>query len=204
MNKVYYKMILDDPATASFCSFPKDYFGTLNDYHDFVEAVREEKGYADTREAFAQFLNGNSLAQHTVCYNKTPILRLASLIGKEHFELDETEWDHENVYGCTYKMRAERISAEQILFRCEDHFYRCIRPTFYGLQFKSREDAEWQDVGSQLWGNKGIIQVTGREHKFRLFVVEKESQKLDVVLSEMWFPQYLNFKTACDEIFGNG
>ena len=47
MNKVYYKMILDDPAAASFCSFPKDYFGTLNDYHDFVEALREEKGYAE-------------------------------------------------------------------------------------------------------------------------------------------------------------
>lgn len=204
MNKTYYKMLLDDPATASFTSFPKDYFGTLKDFSAFVDAVREEKGYEDTCDAFDQFVNGNSVAQHTVCYNKTPILRLASLIGKERFELDEMEWDHENIYGCTYKMRADRISAEQILFRCEGHYYRCVRPTFYGLQYKSRIDTEWKDVGSQLWGNTGIIQITEKEYSFRLFVVENESAKADEVLAKMWFPQFLNFKTACDEIFGDG
>lgn len=203
MFAVYYKMQLDNMATASFCNLPKDFFGTLQDFQSFLDTATDGKRYVDTRNAFAQFIDGDSSAQHTVCCNKTPVLRLASLTAKERFELNATEWDHKNAYGCIYKMRAERISAEQILIKCEDLYYRCVRPTFYGLQYKTKEDADWEDVGNNLQVNEGIIQITEKEYKFRLFVVEQGPVKLDEALEGMWFPEKLNFKTACDEIFGN-
>ncbi len=204
MNQTYYAMQLEDPATPSFCSFAKDYFGTLQDFQDVMAEMKKADAYADTVNAFEQFMQGDLKAEHTVCYNKIPVLRTAQLIGKERFELDETEWDHENTFGYIYKMRAKRISAEQILFRSGDAYYRCVRPTFYDLQYQAECDAAWHEVGERLWGNLGVVQVQEKEHRFRLFVVEKSSLSPGEVLSEMWTQANLHFGTACDEIFGNG
>ncbi len=55
-----------------------------------------------------------------------------------------------------------------------------------------------------MWGNLGVVQVREKEHRFRLFVVEKSSLSPGEVLSEMWTQDKLHFGTACDEIFGNG
>lgn len=204
MNQTYYTMQLDDPATPSFCSFAKYYFGTLKDFQAVVAEMKKTSAYADTVQAFERFVLGDSKAEHTVCYNKVPVLRTAQLIGKERFELEETEWDHENTFGWIYKMRARHISAEQILFQAENAYYRCVRPTFYGLQYRAEGDADWHEVGERLWGNLGIVQAGEKEHRFRLFVVENCSPNPGEVLPEMWRQDQLRFGTACDEIFGNG
>lgn len=203
MNQIYHKMQLRDPATASFISMPKDYFGSLLDFQGTIDAMKKTGSYADAVVAFTLFANGNRNAEHSVCYNNAPLFVPADLIGKERFELDETRWNHENTYGRVYQMKADRISADQIMFQCGKLYYRCVRPTFYGLQYKTEKDDTWQDVGNKVLGNECIVDVKDGAHKFRLFVTERCSKDPAKVLSEMWLPDKLDFRNACNEIFGD-
>ena len=204
MNKVFYKMQLDDPAMPSFCSFSKDYFGSLQDFKEMIDGMREKGICLETVQAFERYLEGDSCAEHIVCYNKTPILVPARMISIERFNLEETEWDHENTYGCIYKMRADCVAVEQVLFECEDYYYRCVRPIFGGLQYKGEHSSQWLNVGNRLWGNESVVRIDGKVYAFRLFVVEQRSQNLDDILGSMWNQEKLDFRKACDEIFGNG
>ena len=204
MNKLFYKMQLDDPAAPSICSFAKDYFGSLTDFREVIDSMQKNEVYGETVQAFERYLEGDSTAEHTVCYNKTPILLPARIIAMERFDQETTEWDHENTYGCIYRMRADRIATEQMILECEDYYYWCMRPSFWGLQYMEEYGSLWRDVGNRLWGNESVVRIDGKVHAFRLFVVEQRSQNLDDILGSMWNQEKLDFRKACDEIFGNG
>jgi len=62
----------------------------------------------------------------------------------------------------------------------------------------------WRDVGNWPWGNESVVRIDGKVHAFRLFVVEQRSQNLDDIFGSMWNQEKLDFRKACDEIFGNG
>ena len=50
----YYRLLLDDYSAASFTSFDKEYFGTMEDMDGFFKALREDE---DTVERFADLLS---------------------------------------------------------------------------------------------------------------------------------------------------
>ena len=50
----FYRLLLDDYSAASFTSFDKDYFGTLEDIGGLFKAIREDE---DTAERFQDILS---------------------------------------------------------------------------------------------------------------------------------------------------
>ena len=45
----YYRLLLDDYSAASFTSFDKDYFGTLEQIDSFFQAIKSDEDVATGR-----------------------------------------------------------------------------------------------------------------------------------------------------------
>lgn len=207
MSKIeqsYYRIELNDPAAPSFCSFSKPYFGTLADIAEVMDSMKGRGAYPDTIEAFARYLEGELDAEHYICYNKTKLLHPVELIAMERLEVDEAEWEHTNTWGSIYQMRAAKISVTQAVFKDRDDYCRCIRPEFVDLQYNSPHRSCWRAVGRNFWGNTGTIEACGNKCQLTLFVQEEWGTDLDAILANMGDETKLDFRRACDEIFGNG
>ena len=202
INQTLYKIELDDPAVPSFCSFPKAFYGDLNDIAMAIECMERKGVCTDTADAFASYQEGDLEAEHYVCYNKSKLLLPVELIAQEQFEIDELQWDHLNAWECTYKMRASHISVTQAVFKDGENYCRCIRPQFADLQYNGRWHGEWIDI-DRFWGNTGTVEACGNKCWLTLFVQEEWGTDLDATLSNMGDETKLDFRRACDEIFGN-
>ena len=194
----------DDPGSPSFCTFAKNYFGTVFDIGQVMDRMARIGRYPDAVQAFTAFKEGNAEAVHTVCFHKEKLMNPCELIMKEHFVLKDHSWEHENVWGSTYHMHADHIAVDQILLQEEDLYYRCIRPTFSRLDYKTDVNGDWKPVGSQIWGNKAIMQYLCDDHSLALYVLEKRHSDLDTAMAHMGKPELLDFSKVCDEIFGDG
>ena len=204
MNPIYYCIALDDPASPSFCRFAKNYFGTVFAIDHVMDQMAQLGRYPDAVQAFAAFKDGDTEAVHTVCFHKEKLMNPCELIMKEHFVLKDHIWEHENVWESTYHMRAGHIAVDQILLQEEGLYYRCIRPTFSRLDYKTDVNGDWKPVGPQIWGNKAIMQYLCGDHSLALYVLEKRYSDLDTAMAHMCKPDLLDFSKVCDEIFGAG
>ena len=105
----FYRLLLDDYSAASFTSFDKDYFGTLEDIDGLFKAIREDEDTAerfqDILSVYDQYLSGNTKVTHNVAYRDVPFLVRAKVLGAETSVLTNYFWEHVNTWGCIYKMR---------------------------------------------------------------------------------------------------
>ena len=74
MNPIYYCIALDDPGSPSFCTFAKNYFGTVFDIDQVMDRMARIGRYPDAVQAFAAFKDGDTEAVHTVCFHKEKLM----------------------------------------------------------------------------------------------------------------------------------
>ena len=204
MNPIYYRIELDDPATPSFCSFSKSFFGTTFEIADVMDRMSKGERCPATVQAFNSFKDGDANATHTVCFHQEKLMNPCELIMKEHFILQNTTWEHENVWESTYRMAADHVCADQILLQEGEQYYRCIRAAFSNLECLWRINGDWEPVGPQIWGNKAIMQYFCGDHSIALYVLEERYSDLDTAMAHMGKPDLLDYTKICDEIFGDG
>lgn len=204
MNQKYYRIELDDPAEPGFCSVSKSYFGTLSDIAQVVERMDSNGRCPDTVLAFREFLEGNPLAEHRVCNNAQVLMHPVDLLEKQQFELDEVHFDHKNIWDSIRRLRASQIDVEQVLLREGNRYYRCIRPVFADLQYISRIDGTFRDVGTSIWGNKDIMLYANNVHTMALYTLQQQYTDYHCAMADMDQKTLLDYSAACDEIFGDG
>lgn len=72
MNE-YYRLLLDDYSSASFTSFSKEYFGTLDQLKGLFYDMRSDediaKRYSNILSTFEEFLAGENNLTHNVAYD---------------------------------------------------------------------------------------------------------------------------------------
>ena len=103
MDDTLYRLTLDDYSAASFTSFGKSYYGTLEQIGAFIQSLEKDedlKGrYKELTDAFHQYEAGNTNVQHNVAYQKVPLLEPVKLVGTATQRLDNYRWDHTNTWG---------------------------------------------------------------------------------------------------------
>lgn len=64
----YYRLLLDDYSAASFTSFSKEYFGTLEQLNGLFDDIRSKENtaerYSDILSVFDRFLSGEKNLTH--------------------------------------------------------------------------------------------------------------------------------------------
>lgn len=73
-----YRLKLDDYSAASFTSFSKNYFGTLEQLKGLFDGIRSDKknaeSFSDILSVFDRYLAGEKNLTHNVAYQEIPFL----------------------------------------------------------------------------------------------------------------------------------
>lgn len=207
---VYYRLELDDYSAASFTSFGKYYYGTLEDLRSFFDALA---GSEDFKERFTKliatfraFENGREDLKHNVAYREVPFLVPVRLLHREKISLENHAWTHLNTWDCPYYMRCNKVESEHLWLAYGREYCRATKADFANLQYTGHI-GEWRDVRSMLWGFPCIL--TGESSGFRNRLAEPEKYfKTSTEAQQDWEafqrnpdPDYSEF---CNDIFGDG
>lgn len=206
----FYHLLLDDYSAASFTSFDKDYFGTLEQINEFFESIKSDKQMAKHQEyilsIYEQYLAGNKTVTHKVAYRDVPFLVPAKVIGVQKSKLTDYSWEHLNTWHWTYEMKFDIVESEHIWFSCYGKYSRCIQANFTNLQYKGIFD-NYEPMDGMIWGYP--CQITGKNGNLRnrLYVVEKWFKaKEEAMNDQIQFEQSPDpdFSRVLDDIFGDG
>lgn len=205
----YFRLELDDYSSASFCSFGKYYFGTLEEIRTFINAL--DKEYEDSHRelvaAFRAYEIGQTDVTHSVAFQEVPLLTPATLIHTEKVVLKNYAWDHMNTWQSVYKMRCTQVETEHLWLACEGRGFRAIKAAFKRLRHESILGGWRQLSENMLWGFPCILREDAGSFWNTLAEIEKGFQTMEE-LEQDWEefkknpdPQFTEF---CNDIFGDG
>ncbi len=141
----FYRLLLDDYSAASFTSFDKDYFGTLEDIDGLFKAIREDEDTAerfqDILSVYDQYLSGNTKVTHNVAYRDVPFLVPAKVLGAETSVLTNYSWEHVNTWGCIYKMKCDKAERDTSGFPATEATHDASRPGLRTCSTKVQPEA---------------------------------------------------------------
>ena len=95
-KKIIYGVNLNNHFSPSFCSSTKTYFGTLDDIKTFVEGLNNEQ-FAETKEAFKRYLEGDTKVTHYIAYNQHRLIEKAEVLAEEEIELAKKIFERHTV-----------------------------------------------------------------------------------------------------------
>ena len=210
MDNTLYRLMLDDYSAASFTSFGKAYYGTLEQISGFIDSLETDEElegrYTELIAAFRRFCSGDQSVTHNVAYQKVPLLEPVKLIGSTTQRLDNYRWEHKNTWGWPYAMRCDAVETQHYWIAAEGYYARCVIALFENLAYHG-VGHEWNQVGTMLWGFPHIIESSGDLVTNTLLVEEKRfSKRKDMLADKEAFAENrdVNFEAFCNDIFGDG
>ena len=206
----YYRLLLDDYSAASFTSFSKDYYGTLEQIGTLFEAIKQDEELAERQKyilgIYDRYLAGETKISHNVAYQEVPFLIPAKVLGTETTVLTDFSWEHINTWGFPYLVKCDKAECTHIWFSCYGKYSRCIQVQFTNLQCESIT-GKFEPLGSMIWGYPGQIAGDNGDVYNRLFVEEKVfKNKTEAMADKQNFihspdPKFDEF---LNDIFGDG
>ena len=206
----YYRLLLDDYSAASFTSFDKDYFGTLEEINLFFKKMKSNEKIAKQQEyllsVHERFLAGEKVINHTVAYREVPFLVPAKVLAPETSILTNYAWEHLNTWRWPYMMKCDKVECTHIWFSCYGKYSRCIKAQFTNLQYGT-ESEEYKLLGGMIWGFPGIIAGKKGNLYNTLFVEEKVFKNKSEAMKDK--DEFVKkpapiFTKFLDDIFGDG
>lgn len=206
----YYRLLLDDYSAASFTSFSKDYYGTLEQIGGLFGALKQDEELAERQKyiigIYDRYLAGETKISHKVAYREVPFLIPAKVLGTETSVLTDYSWEHINTWGCPYLMRCDKAECTHIWFSCYGKYNRCIQVQFTNLQYENI-NGKYEPLGMMIWGFPEQIAGNHGNVYNRLLVEEKVfKNKAEAMSDRLNFihnpdPQFDEF---LNDIFGDG
>ena len=206
----YYRLLLDDYSAASFTSFDKDYFGTLEQLEGFFQAIKADEDMAKRQEyilsVYEQFLAGKKTISHSVAHREVPFLVPAKILGEEKTVLTNHAWEHLNTWQCPYQMRCDKAESTHLWVSCYGKYSRVIQTKFTNLYYDGIGNGYRKFDGS-TWGFPHQIEFGGINTHCRLFVEEKVFKNKAAAMNDrinfMHEPDPI-FDRVLDDIFADG
>lgn len=197
---------LDDHFRPSFSSFPKRYYGTLQQIQAVVEALNYDK-HKGTVDAFHRYMNGECDVTHIIAYKELRLLEPVTHIKDAYLYLIDRTWDFKNVWGSTYKMQVHSAHMNAVLIIDGDRYIRCICPDMEGLSYSSEVDnyTTWHPINS-FWGHPGILAYKETERPkviCNLYLPEREYDDVKQAVAELNTADPI-LDVVCEDIFGDG
>lgn len=206
----YYRLLLDDYSAASFTSFDKDYYGTLEQISSFFQAIKADEDIAK-RQAYIlsiydQYLAGEKTINHMVAYREVPFLVPAKILGEATSVLTNHTWEHLNTWNCPYIMRCDKAESTHLWISCYGKYCRCIQAKFTNLHYDGIDNGFIKYTGP-AWGYPHQIEHEGITTFCRLYVEEKvfknKAEALNDQIAFMHNPDPI-FDQVLDDLFGDG
>ena len=207
-NDQMYKLSLDDYSAASFTSFDKDYFGTINMIQDFILSIQNDEkiseDYKSLINTFDEYKQNKNIT-HSIAYKEVPFLIPVDTIATMTSSFENHKWEHINTWGYPYNMKADEIHSIHMWLSYNETFVRCIKATFHNLTYEHL-NGTYSPPG-MLWGFPHQIETKNNETYNQLFVIEKTfNNKNDAIkdFHDFRTNQDIILTQIINDIFGNG
>ena len=208
MSDTCYAISLDDPATPSYCSFPKLYFGNEKDMFLLAENLDANGNYAETAAGIRSYFAGNTSVTHWIADAEIPVLQPVDVLASSELQIGPRAWTHINIWDCPYEMRLDKATVSQLLLRYEGKYFRSIRAHFTGLCYHSFND-RWQPIGGFILGHPSVLSILplpDGSYAFGtvLYMTEDTADSPEDLQAKMNDPDAIIFDSICEEVFGDG
>ena len=208
-KKIVYGISLNDYFTASFCSSTKTYYGTLDEIKTFVDTLDNEQ-FADTKEAFKCYLEGDTKVTHYIAYNQHRLIEKAEVLAEEEIELDKTSWKFLNLWSWPQYMEIDGGTVKMMLLKHGKTYLRAVRATVSGLRTSVKEDRPadmWLELCGGFWGHPCMLIVTDKGESYvvhsSLYMKEKEYATEQEAI-EHFRTDTVCLDCLCEDVFGDG
>ena len=210
MNDLY-RLQLDDFSAASFTSYGKDYFGTMEQIQSLFDYLRSGEDLAGKFEYILgvndRYLAGDKEITHNVAYQEVPFLVPATVLREAKSVIRDHSWTHMNTWDCPYYMAFRKAENTHLWISCCGSFCRVIQAEFEGLHY-GIDPKGLRPLGSMTLGYPGQIELLpdGRLRN-RLFVIDRYFDSKEEAMED--YAKYEvqpnpKYGTILDDIFGDG
>ena len=210
MNKEYYVLNLEEPASPGFVSSSKIYIGSEQELKIVAKNFEKKNQYIETANAILNYFNGNHSATHNIAYNTQKVLLPVCVEAEHKTNFCKYKWTHYNIWGFPYEMQCDDALIHQIIFKYDNKYYRCVRAWLKNLQYESISGSINYLRGG-FWGNASILDVstdsiTEEDFTFNnlLFVEEEKYEDVSTAIEDLGIDTKIELKRICDEIFADG
>lgn len=209
-KKVFYGLNLYNYFAPSCYSSIKTYFGNLDEIRSFIGSLDNSDQFKKTKEAFKQYLDGNTDAIHYVAFNHHRLIETVELITKKDILIENTNWEFLNVWGWPHYMEIDSGTVKMVLLKKGKTYVRAIKASVRGLRTCNRATApkeDWLELRGSLWGHPCLLVVSREDNNYvvnsTLYMKEKEYKTKKEAL-EKFHTEPVSLNCLCEDVFGDG
>jgi hypothetical protein len=201
------QLVIDDYAIPAFCSSYKYMYGTLEDFTDLVQYLKNEKKCIKLTEAFDKYVSGDTKVKYDVAYNPMQLMHNCKCIATKDGKILNYKYEFENTWNFLYEFNIEELSFIRVLIKHRNKIVVAIKPTFKNLYIRGYDGFNDVVIGDSMWGFPGIYDYDDnlKIHRARVFLVERIFNKDELELAQAFFDgNELNLDTCFEEIVADG
>lgn len=203
---MYYKIELEEYATASFCSFTKSCVGDETSIKKFIEDGLKITGnsiyFMDMANAYNQYGEGIIDTKINIAHQDKVFLTEVKKICIKHTKQSNINFIHKNIYGYDYYIKADSVNNDILYIESNKKYYRCIKASFRNLQY-GIDNKKYKKL-EMIWGHPGVIYFDRDKTKNRIYFIEKEFKNKEELEKDIRNPSSINYTNFMNDIFADG
>lgn len=203
----YYKITLEEYASASFCSFTKEYLGTSQMFSSFAAALRQDRKNSERLVGLADRILESCQPDGTFtgsACEEQPSLVPVEVVHSDAWEEKSFYFKHINVWGCSYEMRAEKVVVNRIYYRSGDTYGRAIGASLYRPTYSAEPLVSNEKVDGNFWGHPGILYLENDWLSYRLMYEERVFDDESQLMADIAAPAEVDYRGFFNDVFGDG
>lgn len=197
-----FAVTMPDYASPSFCTFAKEYVGTLAMLKGYIDARKEWEpdSYvtANLCTAVSELQQGRQNTAVGIAGNVLPFVTPVTILAVKELIIMPFQIDHLNVWDCVYHIHAEKCTAKLAYIKAPGVYRRCVLVDFLNPTY----DEHLLNAG--FWGQPAMLAYESGHLYNRLMYIEKWFSTETEMLMDAKYPAKVDFSGFFDDVFGDG
>lgn len=207
-NDRYYLITLEHFGTPAYCSFDKQYAGTMEMLNSFIYTLEQraepdsyEQGIAD---AFHRYQEGYHDASTFIAQGERQLIHPATAYAIQGKLAEPFFYEHTNVWGFPYFIRADRMESELVYLRRGLKFMRYVKATLDKPLYGTEQEHCDSPLNGNFWGHPGILCYDNSKLSNQVMFCDRFFETEDEMRKDILAPADIDFTEFFSDVFGDG
>lgn len=204
----FYEITLDDYGSPAYCSFDKQYAGTMDMLVDFfraLETIEEPGAYVSgLMDAFQRYRQGYHDASAYVALGERRLIRPMTVCDILSKDVTPFFYEHTNVWGFPYYISSEKMHADLVYLRKGEQFMRYVKAAIASPRYGTEEDHCREPIDGFFWGHPKVLALDEGILFNRIMFCDHIYETEDEMRRDMIEPTDIDFTGFFSDVFGDG
>lgn len=204
----FYQITLEHYGCPAYCSFSKQYAGTMDMLKAFVDELGQD-AKADSYEqgivdAFRRYQEGYHDASAFVAQGELQLIHPLTAYAVNTVCEAPFFYEHTNVWGYPYFMKGGQMKAELVYVRQGNDFMRYVKAAIESPQYGSKEDDCGMPLNDGFWGHPCVLKSDGDWLSNQIMFCDRLFETKEEMLKDISTPAKIDFTGFFEDAFGDG